>query len=557
MDERIFYVDQDTDISEFISKIVSAKADTIVFVLPRKSLLFESIVNLQILRSEAEKNGKSLVVITILAKARKMCETAGIESHPTLEHWEKKLPEDTISAKKNPVNVNFERSFVRKRSIGITEEGSLHHPPVSERANWKDVFSKPSWEALLGLFIFSVGLLAFLSFLAFPGATIDIKPEKKGVETIVNVMLFNLENEKNRDVLYQKEGIAGFPIESVFEKSIKFPTITKDFRGSHSSGEITVYNFSPEEKRLRPQTRFQTPEGLVFRISDWLEIPAEKKDASQNIVPGMRTVSVTADAEDVSGKIVGEEGNIGPSKFFLPGLSEAFREKIWAESTSPFSGGRTDWSPKITSSDIGAAKNKITTDLLGSAEENLQKFISEKNSQETLDLSLLLGKSFLETKIMDIVVENDILGKNQESFSVSAKIRVRTWAYSENALYSLLWDSLSAKTDPKMRLVGIDEESISPELLERDEKNGSLKLAISVRGAEEYVIDPRSEQGILFVNSIKSEIEGMEKNAAEALISNKEEVSEVSISLWPFWSSTIPKLPENISIRLSSGTSSK
>ncbi len=551
MDERIIYCDQNADLAEFISALKSTKADTVIFVLPRKSLFFESIVNLQILRSEAEGLGKSIVVISILAKGRKMCEIAGIESHPTLEHWEKKIPGVTIAAKKNKEEDFSRASTIRRVPIIVKADGdeSPEETPPHPR-HWRDLLTKPSWEALLGLLIFSAGLFFFLSFLAFPGATIEIKPEKKAVETIMNITLYNAEKTENETSVHRRDGISGYPIESVFEKEIEFSTISKEFRGNNASGEIVIFNQFLEERRLRPTTRFQTADGIIYRIADWVVVPPATTDESGNVVPGKRAATVTADEQDVFGRFVGEMGNITPTTFFLPGLPESARSEIWAESEKPFTGGYTDWTPKVLDADIEASKNRITTELYESAQEDLDKFITEKNVREKTDLRLLTGDQFMEQEVLDIVVEENIVNTEKESFHVSAKLKVRTWAYSGEEMNTLLWEELAAKADPKMRLVAIDYENMHTQLLERNEASGYLKLSVSIRGAEEYIIDPRNETGILFVNEIKTAVLGMNKDEAEAYLANRGEISEVHISLWPFWSRKVPKLSENISVKL-------
>ncbi len=545
MNERVFYMDQNADLSDLIQSMKNCKSDTTVFVLSRKSIIFESIVNLQILHTEAEKNGKNLIIITHYPKGRKMCETALIEAHPSLEHWGKKAPKDAIVAKKN-TEKDFPSSI---RKVPITIEENPHytfHRPQS----WKEFLTEPSWQALSLLLLFSVALFFFLSFVAFPGSTVFITPETKAIETITNLQLINAEKGNVDPDILKEDHVIGVPLESVFEKAIEFPTVSKEFQGTNANGEIVIYNAFPEEKRLRPTTRFQNNVGLVFRIEDWVIIPSSITNPNGELVPGTLKMPVVADEQDVFGEFVGERGNISPQKFFLPGLPESSQTGLWAESEEHFSGGFTDWIPRIAEVDIEAAQNKIESELLEGAEKDILRFLQEKNHEESTDLVLLLGKGFVEKEVLDLEIEKDILGTTQESFTIAAKIRVRAWAYSDSELRKLLWAHLSTKTDSSMRLAAIDINENAAELLEKNEQEGFLKISIPSRGAEEFLIDPRSEAGILFVNEIKSQITGLSKEEAEALLSNREEVSAVEISLWPFWNRRIPSLPENISIKL-------
>lgn len=546
MNERIFYIDQFSDISELIQLLKNTKADTVIFVLPQRSILLESIVNFQILQAEAEKEHKNMVIITKSKKCISMCQTVGVEYHTTLEQREHHVPQDAIVAKKNP---EHERQHaIRRVPITVSEETKRN----DEQVNWKDMLSRPSWQALSILMIFVVGLFFLLSVLAFPGATISIKPSRKAVQDIMNVRLLNFEKEENHSLspLDRQRSIWGYPIEDIFSEQIQFQTATRIFQGENARGEITIYNTFGEPQRLRPTTRFQTDDGIVFRITDWIVVPESTRNENGEQVPGQRTVTVVADETDTLGRFVGERGNIPPMELFLPALDENARQNLWAESQLPFTGGFTDWIPEVAQVDIDAAQEKIISELSERAKKNIERSISEKNAREQTDLAMFDSDEFLEVEILDVSVEEDILGTSKENFSVSAEIKVRTWTYSQSELVDLAWSSLDSKTDPQMRLVRIREEYFRPEIRERNSGEYWIKLSLPVEGAEEFQIDPRSEAGILFANEVKREIVGMPISDAEAFLGNRDEVSTVDISVWPFWSRSIPSLPENITIEL-------
>ena len=94
--------------------------------------------------------------------------------------------------------------------------------------------------------------------------------------------------------------------------------------GQYASGKITVYNnYSNAPQKLIANTRFQTSDGKVYRIKGAIS------------VPGMGVLEATVYADQA-----GEEYNIGPADFTLPGLKGGPRfEKVFAKSKSAMFGG--------------------------------------------------------------------------------------------------------------------------------------------------------------------------------------------------------------------------
>ena len=94
--------------------------------------------------------------------------------------------------------------------------------------------------------------------------------------------------------------------------------------GQKASGKITVYNnYGSAFQRLIANTRFQTSDGKVYRIKGAISVPGM----------GMTEATVYADQ-------AGEEYNIGPADFTLPGLKGGARfEKVFAKSKTTMAGG--------------------------------------------------------------------------------------------------------------------------------------------------------------------------------------------------------------------------
>lgn len=128
-----------------------------------------------------------------------------------------------------------------------------------------------------------------------------------------------------------------------------------------SSGKIVVYNnFGPQSQILIKNTRFQTPDGKIYRIHDSIVVPGQKTVGGKK-VPGSLEVDAYADA-------AGPEYNIGLVDFTIPGFKGSPRyDKFYARSKTPMTGGASGLMKVVSDTDVQKAKDT----LIGSLKEKL------------------------------------------------------------------------------------------------------------------------------------------------------------------------------------------
>lgn len=137
-----------------------------------------------------------------------------------------------------------------------------------------------------------------------------------------------------------------------------------------AEGTIFIYNAQQTDPvRLVTNTRFESPDGLIFKIKDSAVVPGYTTDAQGNRLPGVTTAEVYADE-------VGEQYNIGPSRFTIPGFKgDPEYETIYGESTSSMTGGFDGMKFIIDQSELEVAQQALRTELRNSL---LQKIDAEK-----------------------------------------------------------------------------------------------------------------------------------------------------------------------------------
>lgn len=126
-----------------------------------------------------------------------------------------------------------------------------------------------------------------------------------------------------------------------------------------AQGTIFIYNaYSTSPQRLIKNTRFESPDGLIYRVEESVEVPGMTEDEEGNAVPGVITAEIFAEG-------TGEQYNIEPARFTIPGLNEGTEqyEKMYAESTDTFTGGFEGKRFIIEESELQTAKQALHLEL--------------------------------------------------------------------------------------------------------------------------------------------------------------------------------------------------
>jgi len=549
---RIIFVEVYEEIDEIFKKITKSDRENFFLVFSRGAIIFSNEINLRELQKKVEKIEKKITVISQDSRAEKICRKWGINFVKTLENLEETPIEKIFSqkkirekGKKIPVycfspNENSNQEKREEQNFSQKEKIEKDHYKNSSvfRDFW-DRFYPPNKFLLFLIFFLAISVFFVISKIVLPAATIKILPKKKVIESVVNITLMT-ENLENSTDSWRKNILPAIPIELIFDKNIEFQTINKIFTGKNTSGEIWVVNDFSEEKTLLPGTRFQNKDGIIFRSKSWFKINGKSE----------KKISVVADEIDISGEFVGERGNLlAGEKLFLPGLSENSRKFVRAEVRDDLSGGISGWEFKITESDFQLAEKDLAERITKQADQDLQNFLQRKNAIEKKDLILLPADKFLDSKIVEIVFPENLIGQNLEKFPVQIRMKIASMAFSREKLVSIIKKNLQKSVDPGMHLCSI-EENFWPEVFFVSPKKNEIKMTIVGRGLQQFSIEPKTINGIEFISRVKKNVAGKSLLEATKILSNFNEVSQFEIFLWPPFSGKIPSLPEKISIKL-------
>ncbi|MBI5411974.1 hypothetical protein HZA43_02225 [Candidatus Peregrinibacteria bacterium] len=562
--KKILYVEINEEITAIFDRIRYLKASYIYLIVPKKAALFQSIVNLSILKSRLEEFKKKLVIVTTDTTGQYLARRIGIETYEQIE-VKKSAPKEEpnpqtknqpIQARRNELSKDTPKRFTEKK-ITLKE---LIHELRNSGANKKEgeilpvvSFLRSSRKFLIMIIALSVGLFGLISYLALAGATIYIQPKSEYIEYAANVIL--ADKRKNQKLLreYNKNVIPSEAVNTVVRQTKVFNTISKEFQGIRSEGMARFINVSEEKWNLKKGTRLETSDGLIFKTKTAVMIPPAIRElttpAKKN---GEVIVPIVADDVDIYNNIIGDRGNIDPTTFFLPGLSKADQKIIWAVSDAPLKGGVTKYSRLVKQEDVDAAKNQMKSNMIDMAEEDLKTRLTEINKIDQTNLVLLDDPQYLKINLVDLKMSDDLLGSSRDKFEVYAEMSVQGFAFDFDQLFTMLVHEVKNRARPgrRVRLNSLDPKSVVYGVTDYSVEAGQIKITATVKGIEEFSIESEDNGSpSQFSQRVKEQVAGLPTAEAKNLIGNMPEVERVEIKTWPFWLDKMPPLLENITIK--------
>lgn len=277
-----------------------------------------------------------------------------------------------------------------------------------------------------------------------------------------------------------------------------------------ATGTVTLVNTHSVAQTLVATTRLLTPEGVLFRLDRSVAIPAGGR---------VEAVAVTADASGV-------HGNIGSSKFRIPGLSPWLQERIWAESASPMSGGQG------TSDVAGAAKPVVTQEALDALKLAARDAARADFTRRVAE-AVYAGE---EATILEqsVVTETDVaVGDALASMSATAVASGRILILPRGALVERARAELEEAALVQGRtLLRVHEDTLAARVVVLEEGTGRATIAVTATG------DARVGQTLEQFDV--SRIVGFTPADVQTSLQSIPGVEGVEVRLWPFWVDTVP-----------------
>jgi len=348
--------------------------------------------------------------------------------------------------------------------------------------------------------ILTIALLAVVIFFTSKNATITIvaKSDNKNVNLAIDVSQSGVQNS-----------LKGTVSSTVFSFTQNYyPTSNKVANGL-ATGEVTIYNDSSLDQPLVQTTRFLTASGVLFRLSEAVNAPAN----------GSVKAKVYADQEGVT-------GDIGPSSFTIPGLSADRQKQVYAKSATAMSGGVRK---------VGVLSND---DLIAAKIDYLSK---AKASYLSSMPALATGVDVvISIKPSDNIVVNKQVGDQIDQFSLSGDLTVVLVSYTKTELQTIVSNELSKKIDTNLEKVLSVGKDLQVSLSNYDLTAQTARLSVYQDVLVTLDANGSKLGAVNFFNKSKDEI--------QRYIMGLSHVVGVDVKFSPGWMRSAPSATDRIKV---------
>lgn len=540
------YVDVDDDITAVIDKVGAAKNKVVALVLPKRSAALQSIVNMRLLKRNADDAEKNVVLITSEQALLPLAGAAGIHVAKNLQSrpevppapFEAKHPDAASEDLDAPIDdkeakLDYHRSIGELAAAKTVEEPETialgdeeaaaedEKKPVSSQPKNKKLkipnFEKFRLMVVLGILGF-VGLIVFiiLALFVLPKATITIQTESMPVST--SFTMTATDGAKTLDE--SKNLIPAASKTSDQTSSQQVPATGQQNNGQKASGTVTLTNCSSNGHSISvPAGTGLSANGLTFITQEVATLPHSTPDCQS--VNGFTSQDVKVIAQSAGAKY-----NISNTNFTVAGVSGV-------TASGSTSGGTDSIVTIVSQQDLDTAKGKNTTQDTNNFTSQFEKQLSDQGFYVLIPT----------LKPADpVVTSTPSVGQPASTVNVNIKITYSVMVIQKSDLQKAVSDALNKQIDKTRQ-----------QLSNNDVLKG-LTVSVQAQGSPTNATLSISEQTtaipIIDQNGLKKQVSGQKAGDIKAAISSLPGVKNVDVKMSPFWVSKAPKSTGKINIIL-------
>lgn len=565
-DKDTIYIDIDDEITGIIDKLKASDGKIVALVLPKRAAVFQSIVNMKLLKRAADSEKKNLVLITSEAGLLPLAGAAGVHVAKTLTSKpviptgpddldeDEEVDEDATEELEQEAEPDPDTPVGELAAAGVAgaaiakaskddevETVDLDNEDIKPDLDSPDKksFAPPKKDKKLKvpdfdrfrLMLIAGGLALILLIIGFvfansvlPSATILIKTNASSVD--VNMDL-NLSTEAK--TLNEKDNTVPAKVASAPKTyTQQVPATGQKNNGNKASGSVVFYNCNKDDKlsdtdRTIPAGTGISNGGRTYITQQSVSVPPSSFAGNNCIKKASGSISVIAQSG-------GANYNIGGSASFSVSMANPGdgSNSFSASTSSGISGGTDSIVKIVTQNDINAAKAKITP-----ADDEMKKTLSDQLKKDNLyPIPATYAAAPATT------TSSPGVGEQGDTVTVTETITYTMFGVKKEDLNTLLDNAIDAELDSNKQSVldnGLSSMVYNVESLTAT----SAKMTASTTATVGPDLD---------VAVITKESAGKKPGAIKDELKKNPDVTDVEVKLSPFWVSSVPGKESKIKV---------
>ncbi|MCB9805904.1 hypothetical protein H6775_01950 [Candidatus Nomurabacteria bacterium] len=361
--------------------------------------------------------------------------------------------------------------------------------------------------------VIALVVLVFVILNMFGGAEVTIIP--KQAEAIVNETINAVASDNNdaSNTLVYKT------VELKEEASENVKATGEENVETKASGTITIYNnHTTDSQPLVKNTRFESPDGLIYRIDKSVTVPGKTTSGQ----PG--TIDVEVFADDV-----GEKYNIGMTDFTIPGFKDTpqfdgFSAKSKTEMTGGFKGVR----PVVSESDFQEAVSKL--------QDQLTTKVIEKAGSETSEEMIAL----YDSSAISFSAPKQAIDSNNVNISITGSLNL--FVFDKSKFSNFLASEVLTIFNQDDNVYILDPTTLEIKLItDNNDETSDNTTTIEVSGKARFVWENDNE-------ILKQDLAGKNRKELKNILQDFNGIAKAEAIIRPFWKTKFPDNVEKITV---------
>ena len=567
----VVYIDVDDEITGVIDKVTSSSAKVVALVLPKRATVFQSIVNMKLLKKRADAAKKNIVLITSEQGLMPLAGNVGLYVAPTLQSKPEipdafnavsDMPEDVdedpiamggedfsadnagdtpvgnLAASQKPSianladeddgNIELDNSELPEsdKSGDVNALAAAGGSGKAAKKAKKDKSLKvPNFNRFrrYGLIAILLIILLIVGFFVANGVLAKANIGIKTDTSTVNASLSPTLSTSATALDINSNTIPAQTQQQTKTATEQVAASGKQNQGNKATGNVQM-SIPCSDVASFPET---IPAGTGLSANNLTYITDNNAVLSN---PGGGHGNCTfSGGVSVTAQQGGSSYNVDDGTAF----SVSGQSDVTAAANGPISGGTDNIVTVVQQSDIDAATAKVKSDLSSGAsgvkaqlEQNLQS-----SGLYPIEATLDAGTPNISPSVQ--------AGTQANNVTVTESTTYTMYGAKQSDIQTLLDNSIDTQIDTSKQSIQNDGLSQSSFNVPNPGTGSTLDISIQTTAT----IGPHID-----LASLKTQVEGKRSGDVKSMISQLPGVTNVNVNFSPFWVSSVPKNPSKISI---------
>jgi hypothetical protein len=563
------YIDVDDEITGIIDKVKNAKSKVVALVLPKRAAVFQSIVNMKLLKKSVEGSNKNLVLITSEAGLLPLAGAAGIHVAKTLtskpeipsppeefldnpdieqedvsslpdesENIDPTQPVGELAASDTPKsNINKDDLETVALDNTVADEAEDDVKDKAKRGKKTDAkkdkkLKVPNFEKFRKYLIFgAIGLviliiLFFLLGSSFNKATIDITTNASNVNTNLNLNL-------STSATSVDTGSSTIPAKVVSEQktfSAQVGTTGQTNNGNKASGSVTMTAQYCGSIPANGPPSIPAGTGLSSNGQTFLTQQVTTFNSQFGGSHGCANYPATSNTPIIA-------QNAGTSYNNANNFTVAGYSNVNVSVAQTVMGGTDNIVQTVNQNDINNAKAKISTNSNGVKND----LTNQLNGDGYYPLNATFNTGTPNT------TSSSSVGQVADNVTVTETITYSMFGVYKTDLETLVSNNVDGQ-------INTSQQSILNYGLDNAVYNLNTQTANSAQLTMTTIVEVGPQ---LNITKIEQSVAGQKAAAVKSQLLTNPNVTSVNVKISPFWSSTVPSNTSKITVNIAKPTTTK